>query len=89
MTTGVWVRGILGSVYGVNLDKVTWVLSGDEHVAEYVPPSNVVTAETSDLGAMLASGDIDAAIGAPATAVTDPGPNAGKDPLRHLPVSEF
>lgn len=67
VTTGVWVRGILSSVYGVDLDKVTWVLSGDEHVAEYVAPSNVETAETSDLGAMLASGDIDAAIGAPAT----------------------
>ena len=67
VTTGVWVRGILGSVYGVDLDEVTWVLSGDDHVAEYVPPSNVVTADTSDLGAMLASGDIDAAIGAPAT----------------------
>ena len=67
VTTGVWVRGILSSVYGVDLDKVTWALSGDEHVAEYVAPSNVETADNSDLGAMLASGEIDAAIGAPAT----------------------
>ncbi|MDP6453987.1 MAG: ABC transporter substrate-binding protein [SAR202 cluster bacterium] len=65
VTTGVWVRGILNSVYGVDLDKVTWVLSGDEHVAEYVAPSNVISSENSDLGAMLASGEIDAAIGAP------------------------
>jgi 4,5-dihydroxyphthalate decarboxylase len=67
VTTGVWVRGILSSVYGVNLDKVTWVLSGDEHVAEYVAPSNVESSENGDLGAMLASGDIDSAIGVPAT----------------------
>ena len=42
VTTGVWVRGILQSVYGVDLNKVTWVLSGDDHVAEYVYPPNVV-----------------------------------------------
>ena len=35
VTTGVWARGILQDEYGVDLDKVTWVLSGDEHVAEY------------------------------------------------------
>ena len=64
VTTGVWVRGILSSVYGVNLDKVTWVLSGDEHVAEYQHPSNVVSASSDDLGAMLVAGEIDAAIGA-------------------------
>src|SRR3954454_16798082 len=31
VTTGVWARGILREDYGVDLDKVTWVLSGDEH----------------------------------------------------------
>ena len=67
VTTGVWVRGILNSVYGVDLDQVTWVLSGDEHVAEYVAPSNVETADSGDLRAMLASGEIDAAIGASAS----------------------
>jgi 4,5-dihydroxyphthalate decarboxylase len=35
VTTGVWARGILADEYGVDLDKVTWVLSGDGHVAEY------------------------------------------------------
>ena len=64
VTTGVWVRGILSSAYGVNLDNVTWVLSGDEHVAEYQHPSNVVSAESDDLAAMLVAGEIDAAIGA-------------------------
>jgi 4,5-dihydroxyphthalate decarboxylase len=65
LTPGVWVRGILQNAYGVDLDQVTWVLVGDEHVAEYVAPSNVVSAPPgSDLAAMLLSGEVDAAIGA-------------------------
>jgi 4,5-dihydroxyphthalate decarboxylase len=64
VTTGVWVRGILADEYGVDLDKVTWVLSGDEHVAEYRPPANVVRAEPGeDLGQMVAAGELAAAIG--------------------------
>ena len=65
LTPGVWVRGILQSAYGVDLDRVTWVLVGDEHVAEYVAPPNVVSAPPgSDLASMLLSGEVDAAIGA-------------------------
>src|SRR5215467_11141183 len=45
VTTGVWARSILQHEYGVDLDKVTWVLSGDEHVAEFRPPSNVTPIE--------------------------------------------
>jgi 4,5-dihydroxyphthalate decarboxylase len=41
VTTGVWARGILASEYGVDLDRVTWVRSDDEHVAEFEPPPNV------------------------------------------------
>ena len=64
VTTGVWARGILASEYGVDLDKVTWVLSGDEHVASYVPPDNVVPAgQGADLGEMLIRGELDAVIG--------------------------
>ena len=64
-TPGAWTRGILQSEYDVDLSAVTWVLSGDEHVAEYEAPSNVVSSSSSDLGEMLLSGEIDAAIGAP------------------------
>ena len=39
VTTGVWARGILQDEHGVDLSKITWVLSGDEHVAEYRPPA--------------------------------------------------
>jgi 4,5-dihydroxyphthalate decarboxylase len=66
VTTGVWARGILQDEYGLDLSKVTWVLSGDEHVAEYVPPPNVVRlADGEDLGELVASGEIPAAIALP------------------------
>ena len=64
VTPGVWARGILKHEYGLDLDAVTWVLGSDEHVAEFVEPPNVVSApDGSDLGGMLLSGDLDAAIG--------------------------
>jgi hypothetical protein len=64
VTTGVWARGILATEYGVDLGGVTWVLSGDEHVASYVPPTNVEPAPPgSDLAEMLINGEIDAVIG--------------------------
>ncbi len=64
VTTGVWARGILQDEFGVDLSKVTWVLSGDEHVAEYRPPSNVIPmAPGKTLEEMLISGEIDAVVG--------------------------
>ena len=32
-TTGLWARALLQEEHGVDLGRVTWVLSGDEHVA--------------------------------------------------------
>ena len=64
VTTGVWARSILQQEHGVDLGKVTWVLSGDEHVAEYRPPANVVPIEQGkNMADMLASGELAAAIG--------------------------
>lgn len=64
VTPGVWARGILKHEHGLDLDAVTWVLGSDEHVAEFVEPPNVVSAPGgSDLGDMLLSGELDAAIG--------------------------
>ena len=68
VTTGVWARSILQEEHGVDLGKITWVLSGDEHVAEYRPPANVVPIEPGKkMGDMLASGELAAAIGVEAT----------------------
>ena len=64
VTTGVWARSILQDEHGVDLSKITWVLSGDEHVAEYRPPENVVPIEQGKkMGDMLVSGELAAAIG--------------------------
>ncbi len=65
VTTGVWARGVLQDEYGVDLSRVTWVRSGDEHVAEYRPPANVVSIEPGrSLGEMLTTGELAAVIGA-------------------------
>ena len=64
VTTGLWARSILQHHYGVDLNRVTWVLSGDEHVAEYRPPGNVVPIETGKkMEEMLVSGELPAATG--------------------------
>jgi 4,5-dihydroxyphthalate decarboxylase len=64
VTTGVWARGILQDEHGVDLSRITWVLSGDEHVAEYRPPAKVVPVEQGKkLAEMVASGELAAAIG--------------------------
>ncbi|MEO7743142.1 MAG: hypothetical protein ABIR98_09415 [Usitatibacter sp.] len=63
VTTGVWARSVLADQYGVDLDRITWVLSGDEHVAEFRPPANVVPMEKGKkMAEMLASGELPAAI---------------------------
>ena len=64
VTTGVWARSILQEEHGVDLSKITWVLSGDEHVAEYRPPVNVVPIEKGrKMADMLVSGELVGAIG--------------------------
>lgn len=64
VTTGLWVRGILQHEYGVDLGKITWAPTDEEHVAEYRAPANV---DHRYLGkqaaALLADGTFAAAIG--------------------------
>ncbi len=63
-TTGIWVRGILRSEYGVAPETMTWITQEDAHVAEYPDPPFVVRAAAGkDLRAMLLGGEIDAEIG--------------------------
>jgi 4,5-dihydroxyphthalate decarboxylase len=66
VTTGVWVRGILATEYGVDLDKVTWVVNDEEHVEEYrqAYPPNVVFEPGANFAGMVARGELAAAIGA-------------------------
>jgi len=64
VTTGLWARSILQDEHGVDLGKITWVLSGDEHVAEYRPPANVVPIDPGrKMADLLVSGALAAAIG--------------------------
>jgi 4,5-dihydroxyphthalate decarboxylase len=64
VTTGVWARAVLAAEYGVDLDSITWVLSGDEHVAQYRPPANVVPVPAGrGIDDMLASGELSALVG--------------------------
>jgi 4,5-dihydroxyphthalate decarboxylase len=64
VTTGVWARGVLADEHGLDLDQVTWVLSGDEHVQEYRPPANVVPLDgDASLEQLVQAGDLAAAIG--------------------------
>lgn len=64
VTTGLWARGILQSEYGVDLTKITWAPSDDEHVAEYEAPANVdYSYRGKPLAELLLSGKMAAAIG--------------------------
>mgnify|MGYP001465891957 FL=1 len=63
VTAGVWARGVLQDEYDVDLSKITWVLSGDEHVEKYKPPENVLSIESGKtIEELLDSGDLAAAI---------------------------
>ena len=63
VTTGVWARAIMQDELGIDLSKVTWVLSGDEHVEEFTAPPNVVPMEKGrKIEDMLISGELPAAV---------------------------
>jgi len=99
VTTGVWGRAVLQEEYGVDLSRIVWVLSGDEHVQEYVPPPNVVPLGAGQtLAGALAANDVSAVIGQ--EKVEGPGiqpllPNAlerGLEALRsrgHYPINHL
>jgi 4,5-dihydroxyphthalate decarboxylase len=64
ITGGVWARGVLGSEYGVDLNKVTWISCDEEHVSEYHKdaPANVVYQLGDNLAQMVIDGHLAAAI---------------------------
>ena len=63
VTTGTWVRGILASEYGIDINRVQWITFEDPHVAEYHDPAIVQRApQGKEMVQMLLDGEIDAAI---------------------------
>lgn len=64
VTTGLWARSVLQRQYGVDLSRINWVLSGDEHVAEYRPPANVIPITPGrKMAEMVSTGELAGAIG--------------------------
>jgi 4,5-dihydroxyphthalate decarboxylase len=59
VTTGVWTRQILIDEYGVDNDKITWVVDDEEHVTQMTLPPNVIHApEGRSLADMMADGEL-------------------------------
>ena len=64
VTTGTWARGILASEYGVNLRKILWAPTDDEHVREFRAPANVdYRFRGKTMAELFAEGKIEAAVG--------------------------
>jgi 4,5-dihydroxyphthalate decarboxylase len=98
VTTGLWARSILAREHGVDLDRVTWVLSGTEHVAEYRPPANVVAMPAGcEMADLVVSGELAGAINADIKApnvrpLIDDAVEAGYEALRrcgHYPINHL
>ncbi len=98
VTTGLWARSVLQQEHGVDLSRITWVLSGDEHVAPYQPPANVVPVDIGKkLADMLGTGELAAAIGIEAghpdvAPLISSGEDAGLSALRtrgHYPINHL
>lgn len=70
-TSGIWLRGLLESEFGLDPRLITWVALGDSYVAGCRVPNNCEQAPVgASLKQMLLDGTIDAAILGPA-GVTD------------------
>ena len=63
-TTGAWVRGILQSEYGVDVNGITWITTEDPHLAEYQDPPGMVVrvADEMSIPKMVLDGEVVAAI---------------------------
>lgn len=98
VTTGLWARSVLQQEYDVDLSRITWVLSGDEHVAQYQPPGNVVPVGKGEkIADLLVAGELAAAIGIEVDhpdvrPLIPQAPEAGFDALRlrgHYPANHL
>ena len=64
-TSGVWARGVLQDDYGVDLNKINWVLADEEHVKAFHDnaPPNIKYEFGADHGKLLADGVTNFAMG--------------------------
>lgn len=70
-TSGVWVRGVLESAYGVDLDSIRWLTMEDSHIPEYEDPPIAVRNQTGKgLRELMNEGELAAIMG---ERVVDPG----------------
>ena len=80
VTTGVWVRGLLSSEYGVAPSSITWITDDEEHVQEFRAPQNVIAApDGKSIVDLFHDGAIDAAFGGAAGLGRSGPPRAGWD----------
>ncbi|MET7683327.1 ABC transporter substrate-binding protein [Streptomyces sp. NPDC005423] len=101
VSTGVWARGVLTEEYGVDIDKITWVVDDDDHVEGRVPSNVERVTDGRSLGELLRAGEIDAAFtgnagtgraGAPRTgwsAAPEPGTTDGDTPYPLFPEADL
>lgn len=78
VTTGVWTRGILMNEYGVDNDRIQWVVDDEEHVTSLKLPPNVSHApQGKSLSSMMANGEIHAGFASRAGIGRTGAPTAG------------
>ena len=78
VTTGVWTRGVLMNEYGVDNDRIEWIVDDEEHVTSLKLPPNVSHAPAgSRLASMMASGEIQAGFASRAGIGRTGAPTAG------------
>ncbi len=64
-TTPTWLRGILATDYGVDLNRIQWRAWQAPNVPEYRDPENVERIPQTDLARLLFSGEVDAIVADP------------------------
>lgn len=63
VTDAVWARGLLTDRFGLETDAVTFVVTGDEHLAQAELPSNCELLPDADLSDLITSGQVAAILG--------------------------
>jgi 4,5-dihydroxyphthalate decarboxylase len=78
VTTGAWTRQIFIEEFGLDNDKVTWVVDDEEHVLQTVLPPNVIHAPAGKpLADLMAEGELSAGFAANAGVGRSGAPTGG------------